>query len=96
MAILSYFYFRRLFVRLVKKPVQGYIKPHRLAHACKGLKNKENRIIDIAFNLGFGNHEAFTRAFKEACNLIPIPIRNMEKDILKIAGFSAFSKCAFP
>jgi len=28
--------------------------------------------------------------------LIPIPIRNMEKDILKIAGFSAFSKCAFP
>ncbi|MCL2854927.1 MAG: MerR family transcriptional regulator [Defluviitaleaceae bacterium] len=30
------------------------------------------------------------------CTLIPIPIRNMEKDILKIAGFSAFSKCAFP
>jgi len=27
---------------------------------------------------------------------MPIPIRNMEKDILKIAGFSAFSKCAFP
>ena len=27
---------------------------------------------------------------------IPIPIRNMEKDILKIAGFSAFSKYPFP
>jgi len=28
-------------------------------------------------------------------HIIPIPIRNMEKDILKIAGFSAFSKMCF-
>jgi len=28
--------------------------------------------------------------------IIPIPIRNMEKDILKSAGFNAFSKCAYP
>jgi len=28
--------------------------------------------------------------------VIPIPIRNMDKDILKSAGFNAFSKCSYP
>jgi len=36
------------------------------------------------------------REIRDKNSLIPIPIRNMEKDILKSAGFNAFSKCAYP
>ncbi len=70
-ASLSLFYYQRLFSRLVKKPVREYIKLRRLARSCDGLKNKKNRILDIALDCGFGGHETFTRAFKEAFGITP-------------------------
>ncbi|MGC6768114.1 AraC family transcriptional regulator [Enterococcus sp. LJL128] len=70
-ANLSPFYYQRLFSRLVRKPVKEYIKYRRLAGAEKMLKNKQLRIIDVALELGFNNHETFTRAFKEAYNMTP-------------------------
>jgi len=76
MANLSYFYFHRLFSRLVKVSVQEYIKLRRLAHACEGLSDKSVRILDIALDCGFGGHETFTRAFKDAYGLTPSQFRN--------------------
>jgi AraC family transcriptional regulator len=70
-AALSSFYYQRLFSRLVKKPVREYIKLRRLAHACESLANKGRRILDIALDCGFGSHETFTRAFKEAYGMTP-------------------------
>lgn len=70
-AALSPFYYQRLFSRLVKKPVREYIKNRRLARAGEELSNKERRILDIALDYGFGSHETFTRAFKEAYNMTP-------------------------
>lgn len=70
-AALSPFYYQRLFSRLVKKPVREYIKLRRLARACGELKEKKNRILDVAVEYGFGSHEAFTRAFKEAYGMTP-------------------------
>lgn len=70
-AALSLFYYQRLFSRLVKKPVREYIKLRRLAHACESLDNKQHRILDIALSCGFGSHETFTRAFKEAYGMTP-------------------------
>jgi len=75
-AHLSYFYFHRLFSRLVKKPVQEYIKLRRLARACESLKNKNNRILDVALEFGFGSHEGFTRAFKDTYGITPADYRN--------------------
>jgi AraC family transcriptional regulator len=63
---LSPFYYQRLFSRLVKKPIREYIKLRRLACAYKSLADKQSRILDIALDCGFGSHETFTRAFKEA------------------------------
>lgn len=60
------FYYQRLFSRLVKKPVREYIKLRRLAKSVEALEDKNNRILDIALDYGFGSHESFTRAFKEA------------------------------
>jgi len=75
-ANLSYFYFHRLFKRLVKKPVQEYIKLRRLARACDALSDKNQRILDVALAYGFCSHETFTRAFKEAYGFTPAEYRN--------------------
>ncbi len=70
-ASLSPYYFQRLFGRLVKKPVNEYVKLRRLAKASEGLKIKEKRIIDVALEYGFSDHANFTRAFKDAYGITP-------------------------
>ena len=75
-AMLSVFYFQRLFTRLVKKPVREYIKLRRLARACETLHDKNNRIIDIAIKYGFGGRETFTRAFKDTYGITPAQYRD--------------------
>lgn len=73
---LSLFYYQRLFARLVKKPVREYIKLRRLARACDALRDKQNRILDVALEYGFDSHETFTRAFKDAYAITPAQYRN--------------------
>ncbi len=75
-ALLSPFYFQRLFTRLVKKPVREYIKVRQLARACNTLRDKENRILDIALKYGFNSHETFTRAFKDTYGITPAQYRD--------------------
>lgn len=85
-AALSLFYYQRLFARLVKKPVREYIKLRRLARACGTLRDKENRILDVALEYGFQSHETFTRAFKDTYGLTPAQYRD------KPVGLSHFDK----
>lgn len=75
-ATLSPYYFQRLFGRLVKKPVNEYVKLRRLAKASEALKNKEMRILDIALECGFSDHANFTRAFKQAYRITPEKYRD--------------------
>jgi AraC family transcriptional regulator len=71
LAALSQFYYQRLFRRLVKRPVNEYIKMRRLARASKALRNRNKRILDIALDFGFSSHETFTRAFKDTFGMTP-------------------------
>lgn len=55
------------------------------------LRDKENRIIDIAMEYGFGSHVTFTRAFKETYGITPsqyrdkpIGLQNFEKPDLSL------------
>lgn len=66
LAALFPFYYQRLFSRLVKKPVNEYIKLRRLARASESLVNENKRILDIALDFGFSSHETFTRTFRNA------------------------------
>ena len=75
-AVLSLFYYQRLFTRLVKTSVRDYIKLRRLAKSLTMLRNKENRIIDIAMEYGFGSNVTFTRAFKETYGITPSQYRD--------------------
>ncbi|MHB8077447.1 AraC family transcriptional regulator [Desulfosporosinus fructosivorans] len=70
-AALSPFYFQRLFARLVKCPVNEYIKMRRLARVCESLADKNRRILDIALEYGFNSHENFTKTFKSAFEITP-------------------------
>jgi AraC family transcriptional regulator len=76
LASLSPFYFQRLFSRLVRKPVNEYIKLRRLARAAEALPEKGVRILDIALDVGFSSHEVFTRAFKRSYNMTPEEYRD--------------------
>ncbi|MEA5015510.1 MAG: AraC family transcriptional regulator [Candidatus Limiplasma sp.] len=71
LASLSQFYFQRLFSRLVRKPVNEYIKLRRLARASEALLDKHNRILDIALDHGFSSHEILTRTFKSTYGITP-------------------------
>jgi AraC family transcriptional regulator len=75
-AALSHFYFQRLFTRLVKRPVNEYVKMRRLARACETLEDKHKRILDIALDYGFNSHEHFTKTFKNAFGITPDEYRN--------------------
>ena len=70
-ANLSPFYYQRLFRRTVKKPLREYIMLRRLARAADTLAAQHHRIVDVAFEVGFENHETFTRAFKRTYGLTP-------------------------
>ena len=75
-AVLSLFYYQRLFTRLVKTSVRDYIKLRRLAKSLTMLRDKEKRIIDIAMEYGFGSHVTYTRAFKETYGITPSQYRD--------------------
>lgn len=72
---LSLFYFQKLFKRLVNKSVMEYVKLRRLAVAGEQLRLEGGKILDIALDLGFNNHETFTRAFKETYGMTPSEYR---------------------
>ena len=80
-AALSVFYYQRLFSRLVKKPVREYIKMRRLARACDALRDKSKRILDVALEYGFGSHEVFSKAFKEAYAMTPTEYRESKVNL---------------
>lgn len=71
LAALSQFYYQRLFSRLVKKPVNEYIRLRRLAKVSEALTDRDKRILDIALDFGFSSHETLTRSFKNTFGMTP-------------------------
>ena len=75
-AALSVFYYQRLFARLIKAPVQEYIKLRRLALAARWLRENDELILDVAIQYGFNNRETFARSFKETYGITPAQYRD--------------------
>ena len=74
LALASHFspwYSYRLFRDLVGVPPAEYIRKLRLTQAALRLRDERCRIIDVAFDLGFGSVDTFTRAFTREFGLTP-------------------------
>ena len=86
LARVSYFsprYSYRLFRECLSLTPTEYIRKFRLSRAALRLRDENCRILDVAFDLGFGSVDGFTRAFCRefgcnpsdyAKNPVPIPL----------------------
>ncbi len=72
---LSEYHFHRIFGALVGDSVRSYVEKRRLSRAALDLLETEKRIVDIAFDYGFGSHETFSRSFKKSFSLSPSQFR---------------------
>ena len=62
-SLFSPWYSYRLFREYLGLTPTEYIRKLRLSQAALRLRDGEDRVIDIAFDLGFSNVDTFTRAF---------------------------------
>jgi AraC-type DNA-binding domain-containing proteins len=75
----SQFYFSREFSRLTHISVYDYITRRRITESCKCLfKNRNVKIVDLAFAYGFKSHEGFTRAFRKVFGENPSDLKELK------------------
>ena len=70
-SLFSPWYSYRLFQEYTGLTPSGYIRRLRLAKAALRIKNEHIRMIDVAFDLGFGSVDGFTRAFTREFGMCP-------------------------
>jgi AraC family transcriptional regulator len=74
---LSPWQFQRQFRYLVGDSIGSYIRGRRLSEAFSALLQPQSpRLIDLAFELQFNSHEAFTRSFKACFGIVPSQARD--------------------
>ena len=77
----SEFHTSRKFKEYTGSTLRRYIILRRLSNAAKDLRDKNVRIIDIAFKYGYNSQEAFTKGFKQAFKITPGEYRRTNKAI---------------
>ena len=70
-SMFSPWYSYRLFQEYTGLTPSGYVRRLRLAKAALRIKNEHIRMIDVAFDLGFGSVDGFTRAFTREFGMCP-------------------------
>lgn len=61
----------RIFKELMGKSPFEYIRALRLSRAALILRDKDLRVVDVAFDFVFDSHEGFTRAFSKQFGITP-------------------------
>jgi len=56
---------KRLFLETLSKSPGAFIRRIRMERSFRSLKDKESSILEVALSVGFEDHSAFARAFKE-------------------------------
>lgn len=71
----SEIYLRELFLKNVNMPIMRYYKRRRIITSAFEILHSDKKIVDIAFESGFSNHESFTRAFQKIFGMSPSRFR---------------------
>ena len=71
----SEIYLRELFLKNVKMPIMQYYKRRRIIVSAFEVLHSDRKIVDIAFESGFSNHESYTRAFRRIFGMTPSRFR---------------------
>ncbi|MBL9203794.1 MAG: helix-turn-helix transcriptional regulator [Opitutaceae bacterium] len=69
--------FERVYVRMFGESIRACLKRIRLEHAATELRTTRRRILTLAREAGYDNHEAFTRAFKRRFGMSPALYRGL-------------------
>ncbi len=72
----SRYHLSRMFCYAIGQPVSRYLRLRRLSRAAIVLAAGERDILNLALSLGYGSHEAFTRAFKAHFRMTPEQVRD--------------------
>ncbi len=75
LAGVSRYHLSRIFCYAVGEPISRYVRLRRLSTAAIELAAGETDILGLALSVGYGSHEAFTRAFKEHFAATPEQVR---------------------
>ncbi len=67
----SLYHFSRTFNAVIGHSPYDYIMRRRLSESAKYLIESKQKIIDIAFEYQFNNHETYSRAFKRMFGVLP-------------------------
>jgi AraC family transcriptional regulator len=71
----SRYHMSRAFGAAAGRSLQRYIRGRRMTHAARTLASGANDILTVALDVGYGSHEAFTRAFREEFGVTPEAVR---------------------
>lgn len=80
-ACVSRFHLSRAFASATGTPLVAYARARRLSEAAKHLANGSTDILNVALDVGYGSHEAFTRAFRQHFGVTPEQYRSQPSQI---------------
>ena len=72
----SVYYFIRLFKGITGYSPKSYINGRKITEAIRDLRDGGSKVIDTAFDFGFGSPESFSRAFIKQVGFSPKQLQN--------------------
>ena len=93
----SEIYLRELFLKNVNIPIMQYYKRRRIIISALEILHSDKKIVDIALENGFSNHESYTRAFQNFFGMSPSKFRligrkQLVTDVFELAQFISKEK----
>jgi AraC family transcriptional regulator len=88
LAHFSPYHFHRVFRALVGETVGEHVRRLRLERAALRLSSTDRPVVQVAFDAGYGTHEAFSRAFRQHFGVSPTEFRNHKRGLVKFPALA--------